>query len=101
MSIYKKKKTFSSFELLVMISMQPTQSLFIATVYRPPEPYTAILTEFSEFLSDLVVMADNIQLFGDFNIHMEKYTDPLQTGFGANMSNMSLDLLTVTIILWT
>ena len=42
-----------------MKSMQPTQSLAIATVYRPPGPYTAFLTEFPEFLSDLVVMADN------------------------------------------
>ena len=33
-----KKMTFSSFELLVMTFMQPTQSLFIATVYRPHGP---------------------------------------------------------------
>ena len=66
-----------------MKSMQPFQSLFIATVYRPPGPYTAFLIEFPEFLSDLVVMADNIQIFGDFNIHMEKSTDPLQKAFGA------------------
>ena len=73
--------TFSSF--LVMKSMQPTQSLFIATVYRPPGPYTAFLTEFPEFLSDLVIMADNIHIFGDYNVHMEKSTDPLQKAFGA------------------
>ena len=71
---------FLSFELLVMKSMQPTQSLFIATVYRPPGPYTAFLTEFPEFLSDLT---DNILIFGDFNIHMEKSADPLQKAFGA------------------
>ena len=46
---------------------------FIATVYRPTGPYTAFLTEFPEFLSDLV-MADNNHIFGDFNIHMEKST---------------------------
>ena len=28
-------------------------------------------------------MADNIQIFCDFNIHMEKYTDPLQKAFRA------------------
>ena len=28
-------------------------------------------------------MADNIQIFGDLNIHMEKSTDPLQKAFGA------------------
>ena len=61
----QKKKTFVSFELLVKKSTQPTQSLIIATVYRPPGPYTVFLTEFPEFLSDLVVMADNILIFGD------------------------------------
>jgi hypothetical protein len=28
-------------------------------------------------------MADNIQIFGDLNIHTEKCTDPLQKAFGA------------------
>ena len=28
-------------------------------------------------------MADNIHIFGDFNIHMEKSIDPLQKAFGA------------------
>ena len=60
--------------------MQPTQSLFIATVYRPPGPYTAFLTEFPEFLSDLVVIADNILIFGHFNIHMEVHR-PTPKGF--------------------
>ena len=58
-----------------MKSMQPTQSLFIANVYRPPGSYTAFLIEFPEFPSDLVVIADNIPIFGEFNIHMEKSTD--------------------------
>jgi hypothetical protein len=39
----KKMTAFSSFELLVIKSLQPTQSLFIATVYRPPGPYTSFL----------------------------------------------------------
>ena len=68
----QKKTVFSSFELLVMKSMQPTQSLCIATVYRAPAPYTSFHTEFPEFLSELVVMADNIHIFGDFNILMEE-----------------------------
>ena len=66
--------------------MQPTQSLFIATVYRPPGPYTAFLIEFPEFLSDLVVMADNI--FKNIYIHMEKSTGPLQKAFGAMIDSV-------------
>ena len=73
----------SPFEFLVITSMQSTQSPFIATVYRITGPYTAFLTEFPEILSDLVFIADNIQIFGDFHIHMEKSTDPLQKAFGA------------------
>ena len=49
---------------------------------------TAFLTEFPEFLSDLVVMADNIQHFGDFNIRMKKSTDPIQKAFGAIIISM-------------
>ena len=81
-----------------MKSMQPAQSLFIAT-------------EFPEFLSDLVVMADNIQIFGDFNTHMEMSTDPLQKAFGAIIDSVGfvqhvsgpLPRLwtTATVILWT
>ena len=63
-----------------MKSMQPRQSRFIATVYRPPGPYAAFLIEFPEFLLDIVVIADNIHIFGDF--HMEKSTAPLQKAFG-------------------
>ena len=59
-----------------------------ATVYRPPGPYAASLTEFPEFLSDLVVRADNILVFGDFNIHMEKSTDPLQKAFGTIINSV-------------
>ena len=79
-NLQKKKLKFLSFDLLFMKSMQPTQSLFIATVYRPPGPCTAFLTEFQ---SDLVVMADTVQIFGNFNIPMEMSTDTLQKAFGA------------------
>ena len=33
-------------------------------------------------------MANNIHIFGDFNIHMEKSTDPLQKAFGAIIDSM-------------
>ena len=85
-----------------MKSIPPTQGRFIGTVYRPPGPYTAFLTEFPEFLSDLVDMADNIQFFCDFNIHMEKSTDPLQKAFGAIIDSVGfVQHVSVTAILWT
>ncbi len=33
-------------------------SLALATVYRPPGPYTDFLKEFADFLSDLLVTVD-------------------------------------------
>ena len=76
--------TFSSFELLVMKSMQPTQSLFYSYCLQASWAIycTAFLIEFPEFLSDLVVIADNILIVGDFNTHIEKSTDPLLKAFG-------------------
>jgi hypothetical protein len=54
------------------MSISPPK-LFIATVYR-----SSLLTEFPE--SDL---ADNIHIFGDFNISVGKSADPFQKAFGA------------------
>ncbi len=46
-------------------------SLALATVYRPPGPYTDFLKEFADFLSDLLVNVDKALIVGDFNIHVD------------------------------
>ena len=79
---------FHSFEVLLMKVNQADKSFYIATIYRPPGPYTLFLNEFPEFLSNLVVMADSILIFGDFNIHMENPNDPLQKAFQAIIDSM-------------
>jgi hypothetical protein len=85
-----KKMTASlTFEVLVMKSMQTSQLLFIATVYRPPVPYTAFLTEFPEFLSDLVVII--------VHRHYKRLSEPSTQWV---LCNMSRDLRNVTIIPW-
>ena len=65
------------------------------TVYRPPGPYTSFLTEFPEFLSDLVDIADNmvtlIYTWKSPQTHSKRLSEPSST----------LDLLTITVILWT
>jgi hypothetical protein len=54
------------FEHLVIKSMQPTQSLFIATVLQASWAIYSVPHWVPEFQLDLVVMADNIHIFGDF-----------------------------------
>uniref|UniRef100_A0A8C2HVM8 Reverse transcriptase domain-containing protein n=1 Tax=Cyprinus carpio TaxID=7962 RepID=A0A8C2HVM8_CYPCA len=53
----------------------------MATVYRPPGPYTEFLKEFGDFLSDLLVTADKALIFGDFNIHIDNTNDALGLAF--------------------
>ncbi len=56
-------------------------SLALATVYRPPGPYTDFLNEFADFLSDLLVNADKALIVGDFNIHVDNTNDALGLAF--------------------
>ncbi len=49
-------------------------SLALATVYRPPGPYT-------DFLSDLLVNDDKALIVGDFNIHIDNTDDALGLAF--------------------
>ncbi len=63
-------------------------SLALATVYRPPGPYTDFLKEFTDFLkefadflSDLLVNVDKALIVGDFNIHVDNTNDALGLAF--------------------
>ncbi len=56
-------------------------SLSLATVYRPPGPYTDFLKELADFLSDLFVNVDKALIVGDFNIHVDNTNDPLGLAF--------------------
>ncbi len=56
-------------------------SLALATVYRPPGPYTDFLKEFADFLSDLLVNVDKALIVGDFNIHVDNTNYALGLAF--------------------
>ena len=75
----------NSFELLVLNFAHPdktTVQLFtLVIVYRPPGPYTTFLSEFADFLANLVVNTDKILIVGDFNIHMDNKNDSLRSAF--------------------
>ncbi len=78
---------FNSFEILMLnVKLSDKQnksvlSLALATVYRPPGPYTDFLKEFADFLSDLLVNVDKALIVGDFNIHVDNTNDALGLAF--------------------
>ncbi len=78
---------FDSFEILMLnVKLSDKQnksvlSLALATVYRPPGPYTDFLKEFADFLSDLLVNVDKALIVGDFNIHVDNTNDALRLAF--------------------
>ena len=51
-------------------------------VYRPPYldvdpvPITVFLTEFSDYLENIVLCSETLVISGDFNLHMNYSTDP-------------------------
>ncbi|XP_051991563.1 uncharacterized protein LOC127650285 [Xyrauchen texanus] len=76
-----------SFEL-IMLNVTPSNtnkkslsSFTLSTVYRSPGPYSDFLSEFANFLSDLVVTVDRALIVGDFNIHIHNENDTLGLAF--------------------
>ncbi|XP_060745410.1 uncharacterized protein LOC132858883 [Tachysurus vachellii] len=65
-------------------------SLALATVYRPPGPYTDFLREFTDFLSDLLVSFDKALIVGDFNIHVDDTNDALGLTFMDLLNSLGL-----------
>ncbi len=84
---------FNSFEILTLnVTLSDKQnksvlSLALATVYRPPGPYTDFLKEFADFLSDLLVNVDKALIVGDFNIHIDNTNDALGLLMSSKMSS--------------
>ncbi len=87
---------FDSFEILMLnVKLSDKQnksvlSLALATVYRPPGPYTDFLKEFADFLSDLLVNVDKALIVGDFNIHVANTNDVLGLAFTDLINNFGV-----------
>ncbi len=76
--------THSKYLLNVTLSDKQNKSvlsLALATVYRPPGPYTDFLKEFADFLTDLLVNVDKALSVVDFNIHVDNTNDVLGLAF--------------------
>ena len=57
-------------------------------VYRPPGPYSEFLSEFSEFLSQLVLSTDKVIVVGDFIIHVNVENDSLNIHFNSILDSI-------------
>ncbi len=74
------------------------------TVYRPPGHHTDFITEFGDFISELVLAAYKVLIVGSFNIHVDNENDALGLAFidilnSIGLDNTCQDLLIVEIIL--
>ena len=81
----RARLAYKSFESLVLNLSHPSwkssQPLLFVIVYRPPRPYTEFLSEFSDFLSRLVLESNKIIISGDLNVHVDVETDSLRNAF--------------------
>ena len=81
----KPKLSYNSFESLVLSLSHPNwktlQPVLFVIIYRAPGPYSEFLSDFSEFLSSLILKTDKVIIVGDFNIHVDVHNDSLSTAF--------------------
>ena len=81
----KPKLNYNSFESIVLSLSHPNwktlQPVLFVIVYRAPGPYSDFISEFSEFLSSLVLKSDKVIIVGDFNVHVDVKNDSLSNAF--------------------
>ncbi len=62
-------EVYKSFEAQMSL-MDLANPVLCVVIYRPPQFNNAFLSEFADFLGNVVTMYDQILLLGDFNIHI-------------------------------
>lgn len=82
----KSARKFNSFEYLTVslscTNQKHIKAMSVKIIYWPPvKAYLESLTEFSEFLPKTVQDKDKIIIVGDFNVHVNIDTDPLNKAF--------------------
>ena len=58
--------------------------------YRPPKHNSDFINEFAAFTTHLSSLSPNIILLGDFNIHMDKISNPLTSEFTSCLDSFGL-----------
>jgi len=87
---------FSSFESQAITAKFPSGALTIYNVYRPPDSssyasaFTTFLSDFSAFLTLATTTPHEFLITGDFNIHVNKPSDPHASQFNCLLASHSL-----------
>ena len=77
----------SSFECMEVYITMPLLNAILSCIYRPPPSPTnnltniQFITEFDQYIEQLVIKPANILIYGDFNIHMDVKNDPTTKKF--------------------
>ncbi|KAF4078917.1 hypothetical protein AMELA_G00187270 [Ameiurus melas] len=90
----KYSHKFNSFEILytsVNYVAKKNKSIPLIIIYRPPGPYTEFLSEFADFVSNLVVSVNKALIVGDFNIHFDSLEDPLRTAVVSILDSVGIN----------
>lgn len=88
----RSNNTVETSEVLTVrsIALSP---FYLLVIYRPLGPHTGSLHEFPEFVADLVTHADNILIIGDFNGHMNSWSEPLTAAFETIIDTLGFTLI--------
>ena len=88
--------TFSSFEALTVRLQIGTNKLSLLNIYRPPDssnyaqPFSTFIDEFRTLLASFSTTKDDFLITGDFNIHVDNFSDSHSSQLSSLLSSMNL-----------
>ena len=100
-SILQKKRSFRSFECIVIlccVSNLPSQKLRIVSLYRRDAiKFSTFIQEFSTFVSELILSKYQFIIGGDFNTHMNHPNHSYTKRFSKLCRELNLNLSNVPV----
>ena len=73
-----------------MLAINVHCPVLCALVYRPPKYSSNFISEFSDFLSHMATLSDNLLILGDFDIHVCCPTKPMVSEFLSLLDSFNL-----------
>ena len=74
------QSSFTSFELC-LFELSRSHVVLCAVIYRPPKYNKNFISDFSEFLAEILPKYDRVLIIGDFNIHTCCPDEPISRSF--------------------